>query len=356
MDAKRILITGGAGFVGSHLALFLRQACPGLAITAFDNLQRCGSELNVPRLQAAGVEFVRGDLRDAAAVHAWPAFDLLIDCAAEPSVQAGLSGAPADVIATNLTGTIHAVDRARERGAAVLFLSTSRVYPIQAVNAVPYREEQTRYAWSDTQDAAGCSEHGIDESFPLDGPRSLYGATKLAVEVLLTEYAYSYDLPVLIDRCGLLTGPWQMGRVDQGVVALWAARHVFGQPLRYIGFGGQGKQVRDVLHIQDFCQLVERQIARPALWDGRVYNVGGGPDRTVSLVELTELCAEATGHRIDVGSDPATSPVDVRIFATDARKAEQNFGWTPARSVQETVADVVAWVQKHADVLRPVFV
>jgi CDP-paratose 2-epimerase len=354
MQFRRILITGGAGFVGANLAVLLKKAYPDLAVTAFDNLKRRGSELNLPRLKQHSVAFVHGDIRSREDVDEWGAFDLLIDCSAEPSVQAGLHGSPLGVIHNNLTGTVHCMEAARRHQAAFLFLSTSRVYPIDRLNALAYAEEASRYRWTFQEQIPGFSTAGIGETFPLEGPRSLYGATKLAGELLLKEMNYSYDMPVLINRCGILTGPWQMGKVDQGVVTLWVARHALGVPLRYIGFEGRGKQVRDMLHVEDLFELLQRQLDDLSKWDGRVYNVGGGLEISASLAELTAFCRAATGREVPIESNEATSPVDIRIYATDASRAKQDFAWRPRRSVRTIVEDIFAWVQQHQEELRTI--
>ena len=155
----------------------------------------------------------------------------MIDCSAEPSVQAGLGGSPRSVLDTNLVGTINCLEAARSRGAAFLFLSTSRIYPIAALNDLPFVETETRFHWDEAPGIAGFSRRGIAEGFTLDGARSFYGTSKLAGEQLIQEYVFSYGMRALIDRCGVIAGPWQMGKVDQGVITLWVARHYFGRPL-----------------------------------------------------------------------------------------------------------------------------
>jgi CDP-paratose 2-epimerase len=353
MSFKHILITGGAGFVGANLAALYKQAFADVAVTTFDNLKRRGSELNLPRLRRLGVNFLHGDIRCREDVESWPNFDLLIDCSAEPSVQAGIDGTPLPVIQNNLVGTIHCLDAARRRQAAFLFLSTSRVYPIERLNTLAYREETTRFRWTAEERLPGYSSEGIAEDFPLEGPRSLYGATKLAAELILQEYAYSFKMPILINRCGLLAGPWQMGKVDQGVVTLWVARHHFGSPLRYVGFGGQGKQVRDVLHIDDLFDLLRKQAQSMDSWDGRIINVGGGVPVSVSLRELTDLCRDATGRTVPIAPEPATSSVDIRLYLTDARQAHRQFQWQPRRTVPTIVHDIATWLRAHEEPLRP---
>ncbi|HEY3966485.1 MAG TPA: NAD-dependent epimerase/dehydratase family protein [Planctomycetaceae bacterium] len=354
MQFQKIIVTGGAGFVGAHLALLLKQAYGDVSVVACDNLKRRGSELNLARLNRGGVVFQHGDIRCPEDVASWPRFDLLIDCSAEPSVQAGLNGSPLPVIQNNLAGTFNCLEAARRNNAAFLFISTSRVYPIGAVNALPYEERANRFVWAHDGRQHGWSASGISEAFPLTGARSLYGATKLAAELLLQEYAFSYNVPVLINRCGLLTGPWQMGKVDQGVIALWVARHHFGVPLRYTGFGGEGKQVRDLLHVADFFELLVRQIEQPACWNGRIYNVGGGQEVSLSLRELTDLCRDATGRSIPIGSDPTTSPVDVRIYLTDNLQVTTDFGWRPRQEPVAIVADIANWVRENEALVRPI--
>ncbi len=355
MGMDRILVTGGAGFVGSHLALRFREENPDCQVLVLDNLLRRGSELNLAKLRAAGVQFFHGDIRCREDLEVLPPFDLLVECSAEPSVHAGQSGSPLGLINVNLTGTVHCLEAARQRGAALLFLSTSRVYPIEALNALRFYEGDTRFVLEEAQDLPGSSARGTSEAFPLEGARSFYGTTKLAGEMLLQEYVFSYGMRGLINRCGVLAGPGQMGKVDQGVVTLWVARHLFGIPLQYTGWGGRGKQVRDMLHVEDLFQLIQTQLARPEVWDGRTYNVGGGLGVSASLLELTQLCQEATSREIPIGSRPETNPVDVRIYLSDAAKVKKDFDWTPTRSVGDIVRAIRDWIQKNEAQLRPIF-
>ncbi len=353
----RVLVTGGAGFVGSSLALALRQRHPDWQLTAFDNLKRRGSELTLPRLAAAGVRFVHGDVRIASDLAAVGAIDLLLECSAEPSVLAGLDGSPAYVLDTNLGGTIHCLELARRHNAGFLFLSTSRVYPIEALSRLPLRETATRFEL-DLEGAPpipGLSEHGIAEDFPLAGARSMYGATKLCSELLIAEYVAAYGLRAVVNRCGVIAGPWQMGHIDQGIVMHWAASHFFGWPLTYIGYGGTGKQVRDLLHVEDLAELVDLQIVRLSELLGRTFNVGGGLDVSVSLAELTELCVEATSRRVPIIPLAATRAADVPLYLTDTRRVHDDLNWTPRRSAALIVRDAVEWLRVHRDSLLAVF-
>jgi CDP-paratose 2-epimerase len=349
-----ILVTGGAGFVGSSLALRLRQARQGARVLALDNLKRRGSELALDRLRQGGVEFVHGDVRQRADLLALPKVDLVVDCAAEPSVLAGLDGSPDYVIDSNLGGTLNVLELARRDGAELLFLSTSRVYPFDRVNELRCDETATRFVLRDDQALPGASARGIAEGFPLDGPRSLYGASKLASELLIAEYVAAYGLRAVIDRCGVLSGPWQMGKVDQGVVVLWAACHVYGRPLSYLGWGGTGRQVRDVLFVDDLWELVERQLAMLPQLSGRTFNVGGGPGCSLSLCELTELCRTVTGRRVEIAASAANRPQDVRCYLTDTRLVEATTGWRPRTPPATILEHVVRWILDHRDRLEPV--
>ena len=354
MTPTTILITGGAGFVGSNLALHLKHARPQARVVAFDHLKRRGSELNLPRLKAAGVEFVHGDVRSPGDLDAADRADLLLECSAEPSVLAGIDSSPDYVVQTNLVGTLNVLEYCRRHRSAMIFLSTSRVYPIDPLCRIKLVETSTRFEIDASQPMPGISPRGIAEEFPLAGARSLYGASKLASELFITEYAAQYDLTMLVNRFGVIAGPWQMGKIDQGVVTLWVARHVYGQPLSYIGFGGTGKQVRDVLHIDDVCELIALQIDRLESLRGELFNVGGGRPVSVSLAELTELCRAATGKSIPIASVPENRAADVPLYVTDNGKIEASLGWRPQRSMERLIEDVNAWIRAHETSLRPI--
>ena len=349
MGFQKILITGGAGFVGSNLAVLFKRNYENVSVVAADNLKRRGSELNLPRLALSGIEFQHADIRCPEDLADLPDFDLMIDCSAEPSVHAGGTGSPQYVLNTNLVGTLNCLEAARRRDARFLFLSTSRVYPIEAVNALSFVETETRFSWKNTDHA-----EGISEDFPIAGHRSMYGASKLACEQIISEYVSNYRMPAMVNRCGVLAGPWQMGRVDQGVISLWCARHFYKKPLRYTGFNGTGKQVRDVLHVEDLFDLLIKQLAQPSDWDGTPYNVGGGDAISVSLKELTRICQDVTGNTIDINSVPETSPLDLRIYITDARRVQKKFNWIPRRSVTQTVKEIFDWISGNSEILKPI--
>lgn len=342
---KKIFITGGAGFVGSSLALNIKKNYPSYEVVVMDNLKRKGSELNIKRLTERGIAFIHGDIRNKEDFDGMPG-DVtdLIEASAEPSVLAGLHGTPDYLINTNLLGTINCLNYAKKSGANFIFLSTSRVYPIRHIEDIQFEEEETRFTIAEHQTFPGISARGISERFPLDGYRSLYGATKLASELIIQEYNHFYNLPTVINRCGVITGPWQMGKVDQGVIVLWIAKHYWKQQLSYIGYGGQGKQVRDILHINDLYRLIDLQIHDMPLVNGKILNVGGGTEVSVSLQELTAICQQAIGNKITINQMPENRQADIRIYITDNTEVTKLTGWKPEIGVKDTIKDIFEWL------------
>jgi CDP-paratose 2-epimerase len=343
----RVLITGGAGFIGANVAVSLAVRQPGWEVVALDNLKRRGSELNLPRLRRVGVSFIHGDVRALDDLLAVGAVDALVECSAEPSVLAGTDGSPDYLLQTNLVGAYNCLELARQRDASVVFLSTSRVYPVAALANLALDETATRYEIAAHQNLAGASASGISEEFPMTGARTLYGATKLGAEMLIEEYRAAYGLRAVVNRCGVIAGPWQMGKVDQGVFTYWMLAHHFGRPLSYIGFGGSGKQVRDLLHVDDLVDLLEEQLTVPDVWDGFTANVGGGRDRSLSLLETTTLCAEITGRTVNVAASPGSRPGDVPIYVSDCTKLFTHTLWRPKRDAQTILADIHTWISAN---------
>jgi CDP-paratose 2-epimerase len=352
----RVLVTGGAGFVGSRLAQRFRSENPGAEVVVFDNLRRRGSETNVEKLAGIGVGFVHGDVRrrdDLLSLEG--AFDVVVDASAEPSVHAGLNGSPDYVIQTNLVGTLNVLEFVRQRGGALLFLSTSRVYSLGALQAIALDGGATRLQIAADQPMRGISEAGVSEDFPVDGPRSLYGASKLASELFVQEYVDTYGLRGVINRCGVISGAGQFGKSEQGVFAMWVANHHFGLPLKYTGFGGHGHQVRDLLHPDDLYDLLAIQLNDIERASGGVFNVGGGVDGSVSMSELTELCRERVGREVPIGRVAETSPVDIPLFICDSGRVRGEFGWTPSRKPADIVDEIARWISEDEKTLAPLF-
>ena len=349
---EKVLVLGGAGFIGSSLAIGLKKNYPDWQVICLDNLRRRGSELNLPRLKHFSIEFVHGDIRSPSDLDP-NVFNVetIIDCSAEPSVLAGFTS-PQYVLQTNLLGTINILELARLTKARLLFLSSSRVYPIAPLKSLNLLELPTRFLIAPTQTLPGVSESGICEDFPLQGYRSLYGTTKLASELLIEEYRQAYNIGAIINRCGVVTGSWQMGKVDQGVFVLWVAAHYFQKPLSYIGYGGTGKQVRDLLHVQDLLRLVAHQLQHFTELDGEVFNVGGGVSNSLSLLETTQLCQSITGKSTQITASLEERPGDVPIFITDSSKVIAKTGWQPLIKPEAAFEDIYQWISENEAILR----
>jgi CDP-paratose 2-epimerase len=322
----KIVVTGGAGFVGSTLCLQLKDNYPSYDIVAFDNLKRRGSELNLADFQKKGIPFFHGDIRNNEDLSALGNFDVLIEASAEPSVTAGLDSDPTYVINNNLYGSINCFNACLKNNAKLIFLSTSRVYPIETIEKANYIEEYTRFSFDVNQTQTGISNKGISEKLSLEGARSFYGTTKLSSEMFIQEYAAFYGLKAAITRFGVIAGPRQMGKTDQGVVTLWMAKHYWNQSLKYIGYGGEGKQVRDLLHVDDVVKLIDLQIHQIEKFEGKIYNVGGGIENSASLLEMTSICEKITGNKIKIGSEVETRTADLRIYITDNSLIEKEIG------------------------------
>ncbi len=352
--SKSILITGGAGFVGSALALELKKQYPAYEIYCLDNLRRKGSELNVARLGKAGIHFVHGDIRNKEDFDTLPAIDTIIEASAEPSVLAGLNGSPDYLMNTNLFGTVNCLNFAAKHKSDFIFLSTSRIYPIKTIETLAFEEAETRFVLSPNQQVQGASEKGIAENFPLEGARSLYGTTKLASELIIEEYREFFGLKTVINRCGVLTGPWQMGKVDQGVMVLWVAKHYFEKELAFIGYGGSGKQTRDMMHVKDLYRLIDWQIHHIDQINGETFNAGGGVEVSTSLQELTAICQKITGKTIPIKKVAENRPADIKLYVTDNTKVTQKTGWKPSISIEQIVEEITAWITENEEALKPI--
>ena len=342
MKYNNLLITGGAGFIGSNLAVSFKRKYPKLKVYALDNLKRRGSELNLPRLKQNDINFIHADIRNPEDLVLNFDLDLMIECSAEPSVVAGLENPPY-IINTNLNGTVNCLELCRKHKADVVFLSTSRVYPYKEINQIKIIEKETRFEWT---------IKGISEDFTTQGPKTLYGATKLSSELLLQEYIANYGIKGVINRCGVIAGPWQFGKVDQGVFTYWMLAHYFKKPLKYIGFGGKGKQVRDLLHIEDLFSLIDIEISQLPKVNGKIYNVGGGKEISLSLLETTKLCQEITGNKIKIGSDLTTRLGDIKVYLSDNSKVKEELSWHPKKSAKSVLSSIFTWIRNNGRELR----
>lgn len=346
----KILITGICGFVGSRLGMALQSRLDGAEIFGIDNLLRPGTEANRGELRARGIQFIHGDLRVRSDVDALPACDWLIDAAANPSVLAGVDGrsSPRQVAEHNLSGTLNVLEYCREHRCGLVLLSTNRVYSIQDLAALPMREKNGAFTLDSADPLpAGISERGLAENFPTRPPVSLYGATKLASEIMSREYGVSLNFPVWVNRCGVLAGAGQFGTAEQGIFSYWVHAHVARRPLRYIGFGGCGYQVRDALHPDDLAELVSIQMRHDPPNDA-IYHAGGGASNAMSLAQLTAWCNERLGNHIPQ-PDLRPRPFDIPWLVMDSGRAARDFGWAPKRSLESILDELARHAQAHPD-------
>ena len=346
----KVLITGVCGFVGSRLASSLREHLASCAIVGLDNLLRPGSETNRRELARLGVQFVHGDLRLRSDLEALPACDWVIDAAAHPSVLAGVDGrsSPRQLSEHNLGGTLNILEYCREHKAGLVLLSSSRVYSVRDLATLPVQVRGNAFAYVDKTGApSGVSAAGLLESFPTRQPISLYGATKLASEIMAVEYGLAFEFPVWINRCGVLAGAGQFGTAEQGIFSYWLHAHAARRPLRYIGFGGHGHQVRDAFHPADLAALVALQLQRDPPVDP-IYNVGGGASNSMSLAQLTAWCDQRFGPHAPQ-PDTRPRPFDIPWLVMDSSRAAADFGWVSRHSLEHILDEIGEHARANPD-------
>jgi CDP-paratose 2-epimerase len=339
----RVLITGICGFVGGTLARGLREGWPDWKIVGLDNLVRPGSETNRAALRERGVKLHHGDVRNPSDLETLPPCDWIIEAAANPSVLAGVDGKTSSrqLIEHNLVGSINVLELMKQWRCGFTLLSTSRVYSIRALAAIPVEAQGDRFVPHLDSLVPGLSSHGMAEEFSTEPPLSLYGSSKRASELLACEYAEGFSLPVHILRCGVLAGAGQFGKMDQGIFSYWIHSYCRRRPLKYVGFGGTGRQVRDCLHAGDLLPLITQQINHPRPEAPRVLNVSGGLAQSASLQQLNAWCARRFGSH-SIAAEPSDRPFDVPWLVLDSSRAAQHWGWkpqTPLDAIWSEIAD-----------------
>lgn len=345
----RILITGICGFVGRTLAEKWLEAEPGLKIYGLDNFIRTGSEHNRNLLKKAGVELFHGDIRMSSDFETLPPVDWVIDAAANPSVLAGIDGQTSSrqLVEHNLLGTINILEFCKRHGAGFILLSTSRVYSIASLAEVVVEPDGEAFRLgSNQQFPIGLTMKGVSESFSTAPPISLYGCTKLSSELIALEYGETFGFPVWINRCGVMAGAGQFGRVDQGIIAYWINMYLRRLPLNYIGFGGKGYQVRDCLHPRDLVQLLRNQTNAISPRSSKVFNIGGGSSRSFSLAELSGWCAERFGHH-QVSMTTLERRFDIPWLVIDNSKALKCLGWQPECTLHDIFEEIALHAEAH---------
>ncbi|MEM7586972.1 MAG: NAD-dependent epimerase/dehydratase family protein [Acidobacteriota bacterium] len=346
----KVLIVGICGFVGSTLARGLVEHVEGIELLGLDNLVRPGSERNRAQLRQLGIRFFHGDIRCASDFDALPAVEWVIDAAANPSVLAGVDGqvSSRQLVEHNLLGTVNLLEYCKARHSGFLLLSTSRVYSIEALTRLELEVVAEAYRPKATSTVPGLSERGISEAFSTTPPISLYGSTKLASETLALEYGSTFELPIWINRCGVLAGGGQFGRPDQGIFSFWVHAYRQRRSLKYFGFDGRGFQVRDCLHPRDLVGLVAQQMRTEGSSRPRIVNLGGGVDRAMSLAQLSGWCADRFGPH-DIAAAAVDRPFDIPWMVMCSDLAQQAWGWRPTTSLDEILDEIAEHAEQHPE-------
>lgn len=340
--------------MGTTVAHALLDRDSSLSVLGLDNFIRPGSETNRAALRERGVKFFHGDIRAQSDFETIPAADWVIDAAANPSVLAGIDGKTSSrqLIEHNLAGTINLLEYCKRARAGFILISTSRVYSIPPLSRLPVevvdRAFRPRF---DGLSLTGLSPDGISEDFSTAPPASLYGTTKLASENLALEYANAFDFPVWVDRCGVLAGAGQFGRVDQGIFAFWINSFLRKWPLKYIGFDGLGPQVRDCFHPRDLAEMLWKQMNSTGSGANRVQNLSGGIESAISLAQLSDWCAKRFS-RHEVARDATPRPFDVPWMVLDSTRARNQWDWTPSMKIGQILEEIAVHAEQHPDWLE----
>ena len=350
----KIVVSGGCGFVGSALINALLDADSSLQISALDNFSRPGSYINRDPLQDRGVRLFHADLRNPSDLEESPGADWIIDAAANPAVMAGIDGRTTSrqLLEHNLIGTINLLEFAKKQRAGFILLSTSRVYSIETLAALPVKVRDGSFVPSATERLPeGVSDLGVSEQFDTRPPLSLYGASKLASETIALEYGATFDFPVWINRCGILAGAGQFGRPDQGIFAFWINSYLRQQPMSYIGFDGTGFQTRDCLHPRDLVPLLKAQMREGTSKKPRAINLGGGVERAMSLAQLSDWCSRRF-QKHSIGKDLRSRPFDIPWMVMDTSLALQHWDWRPQTSLEAILEEIALHAEANPNWLR----
>tara|TARA_B100000029_G_scaffold509361_1_gene598383 strand:- start:1101 stop:2123 length:1023 start_codon:yes stop_codon:yes gene_type:complete len=338
----KILITGGCGFVGSNIAIYLKKKFSKLTIHSLDNLSRRGSFINYNRLKKQNIKNYNYDISNYKRLNKLPKYNFIIDCCAEAAVEVSKSDTDR-VFSTNLIGTFNLLKKCAKDNSNLIFLSSSRVYSIKLLRKLSKKIKKNKKKFL------------INKYLNTDGVKSIYGFTKFSSEELIKEYSYLFKTKYIINRLGVISGPWQFGKEEQGFVSLWVWNHLNKKKLSYIGFGGTGLQIRDVIHIQDVCELIYKQIKFFSKKNNILLNAGGGIKNAISLKELTKKCEKITKNSIKFSVKRSTSIYDIPYFVTNNSQVKKLYGWKPQKDIDDIIRDIYIWMKLNKKKLRLYF-
>ncbi len=328
----KILVTGGCGFVGSNVSLYLKRN--GHIVHSLDNLSRKGSMHNLNILKNQKIKNYNFDISNYNKIKKLPKYNLIIDCCAEAAVEVSRKDID-KVFNTNLVGTFNILKKIKKDNSKIIFLSSSRVYPMKIFDKIIKSKILNKKLKI---------KKLINEDDQTSGPKTIYGSTKLSSEMFIEEFAYAYKIKYLINRCGVISGPLQFGKQDQGFVSLWIWRHLIKKNLSFIGYGGFGNQVRDVLHIDDLCEIIDIQIKQFNKIYNHIFTLGGSKKSFVSLKDLTVICQKLTGNKIKIRKKKDTSIYDIPYYISDNSKIWRFYKWKPKRNIYRVVKDTYKWL------------
>ncbi len=337
---KKILITGGCGFIGTNLCIYLKKK--HYLVYSLDNLSRKGSRYNLKLLSGLKIKNFKFDISNSKKINSLPKFDIIIDCCAEAAVEVSRKDIDR-VINTNLIGTINILKKVKKDNSKIIFLSSSRVNSIRTINKM--------FLHHDFKNQIKIKET-INENFDTSSPKSLYGLTKHASEMFIEEFSFAFNLKYIINRLGVVSGPLQFGKQDQGFVSLWIWRHITKKKLKYIGFGGFGNQVRDVLHIKDLCEIVEIQIKRFNIINNKIFTIGGSLKNSISLKKLTLICQKITNNKIKFSKVRKTSIYDLPYFVSSNKAVSRTYKWKPKRNIYNIINDTHSWLVSQKKIIK----
>ena len=335
---KSILITGGCGFVGTNLAIYLQKELKNFSIYSVDALKKNYSKFNLNVLKKKKIINYKIDITSNSFLKIKKKFNFIIDCSADPAVEDSRKNT-IRVFNNNLKTTLNILEKSKKDKSNIIFISSSRVYPIIESNRKFKLKSNFRF----------------DEKTTTDGIKSIYGYTKYASELLIKEYSYIFNIKYIINRSGIITGPLQFGKVEQGLISLWLWRHLNNLSLKYIGYGGKGSQIRDILYVDDFSLLIKDQILAFSRTYNELFCIGGGVSNSTTLKKLTKKCQKLTKNYPNIISNPKTSQYDIPLFISSNKKIKKFYNWVPKTNIDNILKFNLDWLRKDYKKIKKFF-